>query len=50
MVWIKMVRWSLWDPSISGTTVEATAECAEAVVASAEAVSASAGATVGIFS
>ena len=59
MIWIKMVRWSLWDPSISGTTVGATIECAGAVADFAGAVSAeqlllelfvtSAAAVVGIF-
>ena len=44
MIWIKMVRWSLWDPSISGTTTGATVEFVEAVAASAEAIFASAGA------
>ena len=44
MVWIKMVRWSLWDPSISGTIARATTECVEAVAASAKVVSASVGA------
>ena len=39
MIWIKTVRWSLWDSSISGTTIGATAECAGAIAASTEAVS-----------
>ena len=57
-----MVRWSLWDPSISGITTGATTECAGAVAASVETVStkelfllllklfaAAVGAAVGIF-
>ena len=39
MVWLKIVRRSLWDPFIFGTTVGATAECAGAVAVSAEVVS-----------
>ena len=35
MVWLKIVRWFLWDPSISSTIVGATAECVGVGAASA---------------
>ena len=38
MVWLKMVRESLWGSSISGIIAEATTECAGVVAALAETV------------